>query len=69
MPSGRLSLENTKFQRSLHLILQGLSPRIETGAPTDSTDRITRPGVPGEERGGRHSRKPVIRFSGENVYM
>lgn len=68
MPSDCLSLENTKFERSLHLVLQGLSPRTEAEVPTESTDRLIWLGVLGEEGGSKHSRKLVICFSRENVY-
>ena len=59
----KLYLENVRFQRSLHIVLQGLSPKTEAKVPTESTDRLTLLGVLDEERGSKHSRKLVICFS------
>lgn len=50
MASNCWSLENVRFQRSLHIVLQGLSPKTEAEVPTESTDRLTLLGVLDEER-------------------
>lgn len=63
MASNCLLLEHIRCQRGLHIVLQGLSPKTEAEVPTESTDRLTLPGVLGEERRSKHSRKLV--FLGE----